>query len=72
MENQSQSELGAADKKREEEEAEQLELEENEPLDYSKVDVTPARKKPRDYRSGSNFLSRLLFMYACLSTFIAY
>ncbi len=64
MENQSQSELSAADKKREE--AEQLELEENELLDYSKVDVTPARKKPRDYRSGSNFLSRLLFMYAYL------
>ncbi len=41
-------------------EAEEVELEA--PAEYTDS-VPPARKEPKDYRSGSNFISRLLFMY---------
>ncbi len=45
-------------------EAEEVELEE--PAEYTDS-VPPARKEPKDYRSGSNFISRLLFMYGYTS-----
>ncbi len=38
------------------------EEEEEEGVESYKEDVTPARKRPRDRRSGANFLSRVLFV----------
>ncbi len=64
MDSQSGVRVGATDKKSLGQEAEH-ELEEEEErveLESYKEDVTPARKRPRDRRSGANFLSRVLFV----------
>ncbi len=60
MDSRDQSGVGATDNKIKEAE---LELEEEEEgVDINKEYVIPARKRPRDRRSGANFLSRVLFM----------
>ncbi len=60
MDSRDQSGAVTAEKKSKEAE---LELEEEEEgVEINKEDVTPARKRPRDRRSGANFLSRVLFV----------
>ncbi len=63
MDSRDQSGVSATEKKSKEAEH-KLEEEEEErvELESYKEDVTPARKRPRDRRSGANFLSRVLFV----------
>ncbi len=60
MDSPDQSGVGTSDDKSKEAEHE-LE-EEEERVESYKEDVTPARKRPRDRRSGANFLSRVLLV----------
>ncbi len=62
MDSQSGVRVGATDKKSQEAEHKLEEEEERVELESYKEDVTPARKRPRDRRSGANFLSRVLFV----------
>ena len=62
MDSQSGVPVGATDKKSQEAEHKLEEEEERVELESYKEDVTPARKRPRDRRSGANFLSRVLFV----------
>ncbi|XP_064381882.1 ATP-binding cassette sub-family C member 4-like isoform X1 [Halichondria panicea] len=63
MDSQSGVRVGATDKKSQEAEHKLEEEEERVELESYKEDVTPARKRPRDRRSGANFLSRVLFVW---------
>ncbi len=60
MDSRDQSGVSATEKKSKEAEHE-LE-EEEEGVESYKEDTIPARKRPRDRRSGANFLSRVLFV----------
>ncbi len=64
MDSRDQSGVSATEKKSKEVEhkLEEEEEEERVELESYKEDVTPARKRPRDRRSGANFLSRVLFV----------
>ena len=62
MDSRDQSGVSATEKKSKEAEHKLEEEEERVELESYKEDVTPARKRPRDRRSGANFLSRVLFV----------
>ncbi len=62
MDSRDQSGVSATEKKSKEAEHKLEEEEERVELESYKEDVTPARKRPRDCRSGANFLSRVLFV----------